>query len=283
MYVAVLLAAMVCLQIGAAIAKTLLPLVGAAGASALRLTLGSLMLIAFWRPWRMLAKPKALGSIAIYGASMGCMNLAFYSSLRTIPLGIAVAVEFTGPLALAMFAARRAVDFLWIALAALGLLTLLPIARGASALDPAGIGYALGAGAFWALYIVFGKRAGTEFGGQSTALGMLAGAIVIAPVGLIGAGTRLFAPALLPAALGVALLSSALPYSLEMFAMTRVPTRTFGVLMSLEPAIGALCAFWFLGESLSGLQWAAIGAIMLASGGSAATARVRDDANPAID
>ena len=223
------------------------------------------------------------------------MNLCFYAALRTIPLGITVAVEFTGPLAVALFASSRGIDYLWIALAVLGLAVLLPLgdphgalagglARDpAVAVDPIGLAYALGAGFCWAIYIVFGKRAGAQVGGQSTALGVLVGTLVILPFGIADAGSRLLSPSLLPAAIGVALLSSALPYSLEMFALPRMPTRTFGVLMSLEPAIAALVGFGFLGERLTVWQWAAILSIMLATGGSAATSPPRAPLRPQID
>jgi inner membrane transporter RhtA len=188
-------------------------------------------------------------------------------------LGIAVALEFTGPLALAMAASRRAVDFVWIFVAVVGLLSLLPLGLGAKPLDTAGVIYGLAAGVCWAMYIFFGRKAGEAHGGQITALGMLIGAIVIVPIGVAEAGTRLLSPAILPAALSIALLSSALPYSLEMFAMPRLPTRTVGVLMSLDPAMGALSGLCFLGERLSWIQWGAIAAVMAASAGSAVTSR----------
>ncbi|MGA2344098.1 MAG: EamA family transporter, partial [Steroidobacteraceae bacterium] len=224
-------------------------------------------------------------SILIYGSAMGVMNLLFYSSLRRIPLGIAVALEFTGPLAVAIATSRRGLDFLWIALAAAGIVALLPLGMAplgiaplgiaplgiqARALPPAGIAFALGAGVCWALYIVFGQKAGAAHGGATAALGTLVGAAIIAPIGVAQAGAALLSPAILPAACGVALLSSALPYSLEMYALTRLPTRTFGVLMSAEPALGALSGLYFLGEQLTAIQWAAIASIMIASGGSAA-------------
>jgi inner membrane transporter RhtA len=140
-------------------------------------------------------------------------------------------------------------------------------------LDPSGVVYGLAAGVCWALYIFFGRKAGAAHGGQTTALGMVVGAIVIVPIGAAQVGAQLLSPAILPAALGVALLSSALPYSLEMLAMPRLPTRTVGVLMSLDPAFGALSGLCFLGEHLSWIQWAAIASIMAASAGSAATSR----------
>ena len=272
--IAILIAAMFCFQLGAVIAKGLFPAVGAAGTTALRMALASLMLLAVWRPWRMRLSPRDVRVIVIYGLAMGCMNFCFYLSLSTIPLGIAVALEFAGPLALAMAASRRAVDFVWILMAASGLLALLPLGFGAARLPAVGVAYALGAGFFWALYIFYGRKAGAAHGGQTTALGMVVGAIVVVPVGAAQAGMALLSPAILPAALGVALLSSALPYSLEMLAMSRLPTRTVGVLMSLDPALGALSGLLFLGERLSWFQWAAIASIMAASAGSAATSRI---------
>jgi inner membrane transporter RhtA len=271
--IAALIAAMLCFQLGAVFAKGLFPAVGAAGTTALRMTLASFMLLAAWRPWRMRLRLREMRVIICYGLALGLMNLSFYMSLRSIPLGIAVALEFTGPLALAMAASRRAIDFLWILMAALGLLALLPLGLASQPLDAQGVAYGLAAGVFWALYIIYGRKAGAAHGGGTTALGMVIGAIVIVPIGVVQAGAQLLSPAILPAALGVALLSSALPYSLEMLAMPRLPTRTVGVLMSLDPALGALSGLCFLGERLSWVQWAAIVSIMAASAGCAATSR----------
>ena len=271
--VAVLAVAMVSVQLGAALVKQLFPVLGVSGATTLRLVLASLMLLAVFRPWRMRPTPAAARSILVYGLAMGVMNFCFYSSLNRIPLGIAVALEFTGPLAVAIAASHRAVDYLWVALAALGLLALLPLGVGSKSLSPIGIAFALAAGVCWAAYIVFGQKAGAAHGGSTTALGTVVGAAVVAPFGIAHAGAALVSPAILPAACGVALLSSALPYSLEMYALTRLPTRTFGVLMSAEPALGAMSGLIFLHESLTVIQWAAIASIMAASGGSAATSR----------
>ena len=273
MPVAVLIVAMVSFQLGATIAKQLIPVVGASGATALRLALAAVILLAVWRPWRVRPSRRELRVIIVYGLAMGWMNFFFYQSLRTLPLGIAVALEFAGPLAVAMLASRRPIDFLWIVLAALGLIALLPFGHEPAPLAPLGVAYALAAGLCWALYIVFGQKAGATHGGRTVALGTLVGALVIVPIAVVQSGARLFSPALLPAALGVALLSSALPYSLEMFSMTRLPTRTFGVLMSLDPALGALAGLCLLGERLTLIQWLAIGSIILASAGSAATSR----------
>jgi len=270
---AALLVAMVSVQTGAALVKGLFPRVGVAGATTLRLALASVMLLAVWRPWRRLPKARETRSLLIYGVAMGIMNLCFYSALARIPLGIAVALEFSGPLAVAMAASHRAVDFAWVALAALGLVALLPLGLAHEPLSPAGIAFALAAGGCWALYIVFGQKAGSLHGGMTAALGTVIGALVIIPFGLAQAGAALLDPGLLPIACAVALLSSALPYSLEMFALTRLPTRTFGVLMSGEPALGALSGWCFLHEHLSLVQWAAVASIMLASAGSTITSR----------
>jgi inner membrane transporter RhtA len=269
--IAVLILAMVGFQTGAALAKTLIPVVGASGAVALRLFYATVMLWVVWRPWRMRVDLKAARTILIYGVALGSMNLLFYCALQRIPLGIAVALEFTGPLAVAVATAIRPLDFLWVAVAILGVVMVLPLGGASQTLDWMGIVYAVGAGACWAMYIVFGRRAGLQSGGQTTAMGMLIGAICIVPFGVAHAGALLLKPEILPTALGVAFLSSALPYSLEMYSMTRMPARVFGVLMSLDPALAAASGLVLLGERLSWLQWTAIGCIVFASAGSAAT------------
>ncbi len=273
MPIVTLIVAMASFQFGAAIAKGLFPVVGAPGATALRLGLGSFMLLALWRPWRVRPSRREARTLITYGLALGCMNLCFYISLSRIPLGVAVALEFTGPLAVAIATSRRPVDFLWVALAALGLAALLPLGVEPQPLDPSGIGFALAAGFFWALYIVFGQQAGDAHGGQTTALGMVIAAVLVVPIGIWDARSALLSSVLLPAAWALAVLSCALPYSLEMYALTRIPARTYGVLMSSAPALGALSGLVFLGERLSVLHWGAIACIMLASAGSAASGR----------
>jgi len=263
--------AMACFQLGATLAKGLFPIVGPGGTAALRLAIASVILLAVWRPWHIRFTRRQLGIVVVYGVAMGLMNFFFYLALSYIPLGVTMALEFTGPLGVALFASRRAIDFLWILLAALGLAALLPFGLSGAPLSGLGIAYALGAGACWALYIVFGRSAGTAHGGQITSLGTAIGACVIVPIGFAHSGTQLFSPAILPIATGVAVLSSALPYSLEMFALPQIPTRTFGVLMSLNPALGALAGLVLLHESLTLVQWTAIASIVAASAGSAAT------------
>ena len=267
--VGVLLVAMVSYQCGASLAKHLFPQVGAQGATAYRLGLSALLLLLWRRPWRRRGTPRDWRALWGYGLAMGAMNLVFYLSLRTIPLGIAVALEFTGPLALAMASSRRWVDFVWIALVIAGLALLLPLRGEVHALDPVGVMYALAAGVGWALYIVLGKRAGASYGGDAVTLGTSIGALLALPFGIAHAGATLLSPALLPYALGVALLSSALPYSLEMVSMTRLPARTFSTLLSLEPAVAAMAGVLLLGERLTALQWLAIAAIIVAAAGTA--------------
>ena len=280
--VGMLLLSMASYQLGAALAKQLFPMIGAQGATACRLGLGALILLLVRRPWRSWQRGRDLRALWGYGLSIGVMNLVFYMSLRTIPLGIAVALEFTGPLALALFGSRRLQDFIWIALVVAGLLLLLPLRGQAHALDPAGVLYALAAGVGWACYIVLGRRAGNAHGGDAVTWGTSIGALLAIPVGVAHAGSALFNPALLPFALGVALLSSALPYSLEMVALTRLPTRSFGTLLSLEPAIAALAGVALLGERLSLLQWLAIAAIIVAAAGTALSVR-RPVAEPLVN
>jgi inner membrane transporter RhtA len=270
--VLVLLIAMSSIQAGASLAKTLFLIVGAPGAVALRTALATLMLVAVFRPWRVRLKAGASRALVIYGASLGVMNFLYYLALRTVPLGVTVALEFTGPLCVAVLSSRRAVDFLWAALAGAGLCILLPVGHLQTGIDPVGALFALGAGGCWALYIVFGQKAGADYGPQAVALGSVIAAIIVVPIGIAKAGAALFTIAALPYGLAIALLSTALPYSLEMIALTRLPARTFGILMSIEPAFGALFGWLMLREVLSPVQASAIAMIMLASVGTTWTA-----------
>jgi inner membrane transporter RhtA len=271
--VLLLLIAMFSIQIGASMAKSLFPVVGALGATSLRLGFGTLLLWLVLRPWRMPWRTLPWRMLLGYGISLGVMNSLFYLALQTVPLGIAIALEFTGPLGLALLGSRRLRDVGWVVLAVAGLLLLIPWSSQHEALDPLGVAYALGAGLCWALYIVFGQKSGAEHGAQTVALGAAIAALVAVPWGVLESGMALLAPALLPVGIGIAVLSMALPYGLEMMALTRLPVRTFGMLMSLEPAIGALCGFAFLHEQLGLLQWLAILAVVVASAGATLGAR----------
>lgn len=273
MPVLVILIAMLSIQSGASLAKSLFPLIGAPGVTALRLALGTLILVVIFKPWRLRFTKAQRKPLLLYGLSLGAMNYLFYLSIQTVPLGIAVALEFTGPLAVALFASRRAVDFIWVALAVLGLWFLLPLGQDVSHVDLTGAALALGAGACWAIYILSGQRAGEEHGPATVAIGSLIAALVFVPIGAWQAGDALWHWSVLPLGLGVAILSTALPYSLEMVALTRLPTRTFGTLMSMEPGLAALSGMVFLGETLTLTQWLALLAIITASMGSTLTLR----------
>jgi len=271
--VVVILIAMLSIQSGASLAKSLFPLVGAPGVTALRIALGTAILVEIFKPWRLRFKKEQRLPLLFYGLSLGAMNYMFYLSIQTIPLGIAVALEFTGPLAVALFSSRRPVDFIWVILAVLGMWFLLPLGQSVSEIDLTGAALALGAGACWAIYIVTGQRAGEEHGPATVAIGSLIAAIIFVPVGMAQATESIWQWSVMPIGLAVAILSTALPYSLEMIALTRLPTRIFGTLMSMEPALAALSGMVFLGETLTFTQTLALCSIIAASMGSTLTMR----------
>ncbi len=262
-----LIAAMVSIQIGASFAKQLFPVFGAAGVATLRLCFASIILCSIFRPWRHRFTYAGYKALLWYGLSMGGMNILIYLSLDHIPLGIAIALEFIGPLGVAVLTSKKPVDFIWVLLAAIGIILLLPFSSQHN-VSIEGIAYALGAGVCWGLYIVFGQKAGKLApSGVIAASGMGVATLLVAPIGLMQHGSQLMNITMWPGALCVAVLSSALPYCLEMIALKALPARIFGVLMSMEPAIAALCGLIILHERLTNLQWAAISCIMLASGG----------------
>lgn len=273
MPVAVILIAMMSIQSGASLAKSLFTLVGAPGVTALRIALGTLILVVVFKPWRLRFKKEQRLPLLFYGLALGGMNYMFYLSIQTIPLGIAVALEFTGPLAVALFSSRRPVDFIWVVLAVLGLWFLLPLGQSVSQIDLTGAALALGAGACWAVYILTGQRAGEEHGPATVALGSLIAAVIFVPIGMAQATDSIWQWSILPVGLAVAILSTALPYSLEMIALTRLPTRIFGTLMSMEPALAAISGMIFLGETLTLVQMLALCSIIAASMGSTLTMR----------
>ncbi len=270
-----LLVSMAMFQGAASIAKGLFVVVGPQGAAALRVAFGAAVLAIALRPWRAAPTRAAWRSLVVYGVSLGAMNTLFYFAIATVPLGVAVALEFSGPLAVATFSSRRPVDFLWIALAVGGLLLILRPDAGAAALSPAGVACALAAGVCWALYIVFGQKAGAEHGLSTTALGMIIAAAIVVPIGVAHAGVALLAPKVLLLGASVGILGTAAPYALEMLALTRLPARTFGTLMSLEPAVGALAGLVLMRQTLAAGQWLAIAAIVAASVGAAVTIRTK--------
>jgi inner membrane transporter RhtA len=271
-----LLLAMGSFQVGASLtARYLFPYVGAQGATAQRVAIAAILLLLIYRPWRTTAWRGRGGTLLCYGLTLGAMNLFFYMAILRIPLGIAVAIEFLGPLSVATLASRRRLDYLWVAIAFMGLAMLLPITHSAPRLDALGLLYAALAALFWALYIVFGQRAGAAglASGSTVAIGMTIAMLVVVPPGILEAGAALLDPALLPMAFVVATVSSAIPYVIEMYAMARIPARTFGIFMSIEPALAAIAGFALLGNMLTAAQWMAILCVVLASLGSAATNR----------
>lgn len=269
--ISLLLVAMLSLQSGASLAKSLFSAAGATGITALRLGLGTLLLCIIFKPWHLRFNRAQRKPLLMYGLALGCMNYLFYLSIRTVPLGVAVGLEFLGPLTLALAGARRPLDFLWAVLAIIGLWFLLPIREGISHIDPSGALLAIGAGACWAVYILAGQRAGAEHGPATVAMGSLIASVIFVPLGLTFAAPGIWHWDILPLALLIAVLSSVIPYSLEMMALTRLPARIFGTLMSLEPAMAALSGMLFLGELLTLKQWLALLAIIAASAGSTLT------------
>ena len=259
-------------QLGAAVATTLFDDLGPAGTVLLRTGFAAIALLLLWRPQIRGKEPVALRDAVLFGLVLAGMNFSFYGALDRIPLGIAVTLEFTGPFAVAVAGSRRASDLLWVALAAAGIVLLSPGIHGS--LDVTGALLAFLAGAFWATYIVLAARVGQAFsGGQGLTLAMVIATLVLLPSGIIAGGSELGDPSLLASGLAVALLSSAIPYSLELEALRRLPKGTFGVLMSLEPAVAALVGLVALGQDLSGNEVVAIALVVAASAGALSAAR----------
>jgi inner membrane transporter RhtA len=260
-------------QVGAALAKTLFDELGAGGTVFLRVLFAALVLALVWPPRLRGHGSRDLGLAVVYGLALAGMNLAFYSSIDRIPLGIAVTFEFVGPLGVAVVGSRRALDLVWVGLAAAGILLLSDL--GSGDLDALGVGLALLAGTFWAAYILLSVRVGKVFpGGSGLALAMLVATVPLAPVGIAQAGSELLIPGTLLVAAGVGIMSSAIPYTLEIEALRRMPTGVFGVLMSLETAVAAIAGYVVLGEGLVTREIAAVALVVAASAGAASGATV---------
>jgi inner membrane transporter RhtA len=260
-----LLCSQLSLNLGAAIAKQLFPSIGVEGVTAYRVGMSALVMLLIFRPWRTPLTLKQVLNVAIYGSVIGLMNLLIYRAFSRIPMGIAVAIEVAGPLTVAVLSSHRPRDFVAVCLAAAGLYFLLPIHGQVDQLDPVGVAYAAGAAVCWALYIVYGKRVSSMSGGQSVAWGMLAASLFIVPIGVAHAGALLLTPSFMLVGLAIAVMSSALPYTLEMLSMRRLSSRTFSMFSSAAPALSALAGMVVLGEHLTLIQWLAIGAIVMAS------------------
>jgi inner membrane transporter RhtA len=266
------LGGVVSVQVGAALATTLFDELGPAGTVLLRVALAALVLAAIWRPAVRGTPRAALRDVAMFGVTLAGMNLAFYAALDRIPLGIAVTLEFVGPLGVAILASRRRLDVAWAVLAGCGIVLLSPAPGGS--IDALGAGLALLAGGFWGAYILLSARVGRVFpGGTGLAMAMVVAAALLVPVGVAGGGAELLEPRLVAVGFGVAMLSSAIPYSLELEALRRLAAGTFGVLMSLEPAVAALVGLIVLGQGLAAIELVAIGLVVVASAGALGTSR----------
>lgn len=265
---------MVSFQCGASLAKSLFPVFGAFATVGLRIGIAAVVLCVVWRPWRAPLGREAALAVLLYGAALAAMNTCFYQAIARLPLGVTVAIEFVGPLGVALAGSRRWRDLGWLALVLAGLVLLLGPGAGARRLDPVGLGFAALSAFGWAAYIVCGMRLGRLMpAGRATTLGMLAAACLVVPAGIGAMRPLLHAPELhalrlAAAAFGVAMLSSALPYTLELAAMRRMSARGFGILMSLDPAIAALLGVVLLGERLAPGRWVGILCIVAASAGS---------------
>ncbi|MFE4371488.1 DMT family transporter [Streptomyces sp. NPDC056835] len=268
--VALVVAGGLSVQFGAAVAVLLMPRTGALGVVSLRLALAAIVLLAVCRPALRGHSRADWGTVIAFGAAMAAMNCLFYQAADRIPLGAAVTLEVIGPLALSVIVSRRLVNLLWAGLALGGVLLL--SGGGFDRLDPVGAAYALGAGAMWATYIVFSARTGRRFPqADGLALAMGVGAVLALPLGIVESGSKLLVPSTLGLGLLVALMSSVLPYTLELLALRRLPAPTFAVLMSLEPAIAATAGFLVLHQALSATDALAIALVIAASMGAVRT------------
>lgn len=272
----ILLIAMISMQSSGSFAKYLFGQFPILTVSAMRLLLGAVILALIFKIWQIHFRQIKWPAILSYGLALSGMNLLFYLSIDRLPLGIAVAFEFIGPLSVALFYARQKFDFVWVGLAILGLILLFSFDQAAQPLDPVGILFALSAGACWALYIVAGQKPSGVSGNHTVCLGMLVGMLVLMPIALFaGIPAHTFEPISLLYFMALAVLASALPFTLEMIALRNLTALSFGTLMSLEPAIAALSGFIFLGETLLWTQWLALATIISASIGCTVTSQRR--------
>ncbi|MFH6968093.1 EamA family transporter [Flavobacterium sp. FlaQc-28] len=266
------LLAILSVQCGAAIAKTLFPAIGAAGTASIRIGVSALILLLAYRPNLKQIKPNQWKIVVPYGLCLGAMNLTFYLAIERIPIGLAVTLEFIGPLLLAIIGSKRLIDYCWVLLAAAGIVLIAPWSN--DSIDTVGVLFALLAAALWATYIILGgKVSKIMHGGQAVATGMLFASLLILPFGFYENGLLNLTPKLFGYGVALALLSSAIPFTLEMKALGQLPPRTFSILMSLEPAAAAICAFLFLQEKLNFYEILAVVCVVSASVGATLTAK----------
>ncbi|WP_029270483.1 DMT family transporter [Flavobacterium sp. KJJ] len=266
------LLAIISVQSGAAIAKTLFPAIGAAGTASIRIGISAIILLIAYRPNLFKITSQQWRIVVPYGLSLGAMNLIFYMAIERIPIGLAVTLEFIGPLLVAIIGSRRLIDYCWVLLAGAGIVLIAPWTN--DRVDSLGVIFALLAGALWAAYIILGGKISKIMnGGQAVSTGMLFAAILILPFGFYENGLANLTPKLFGMGIALALLSSAIPFTLEMKALGQLPPRTFSILMSLEPAAASICAFIFLQENLSFYEILAVVCVVIASAGSTLTAK----------
>ncbi len=267
-----ILLAIISVQFGAAIAKSLFPAIGAAGTASLRIGISALILFLAYKPNLRKITPQQWKLVIPYGLSLGTMNLIFYLAIERIPVGLAVTLEFVGPLVLAVFGSKRLIDYLWVFIAAIGIALIAPWSG--NGIDIVGALFALLAGVFWATYIVLGGKVSKVMkDGDAVSTGMLFASLLIIPFGIMENGLSNLTPNLLGMGIALALLSSAIPFTLEMKALGQLPPRTFSILMSLEPAAASICAFLFLQEHLRFSEIVAVFFVIIASIGSTMTAK----------
>ncbi|MPY54504.1 EamA family transporter [Streptomyces acidicola] len=268
--VGLVLAGGISVQFGAALAVSLMPRAGAFGVVTLRLVVAAVVLLIVCRPRLRGHSRTDWGTVIVFGITMAAMNGLFYQAVDRIPLGPAVTLEVLGPLALSVLASRRAVNLLWAGLALGGVFLL--SGGGFGDLDPVGVAFALGAGAMWATYIVFSARTGRRFPqADGLALALAVAAVLILPFGIVESGARLLDPVTIALGAAIAVLSSVLPYTLELLALRRLPASTFAILMSLEPGIAATAGFLVLSQALSITEALAIALVIAASMGAVRT------------
>jgi inner membrane transporter RhtA len=267
--------AIISVQSGAAIAKGLFPIIGATGTASLRIAISAIILLAVYRPNLCKITARQWKFVIPYGLSLGAMNLIFYLAIERIPIGLAVTLEFIGPLLVAVLGSKRIIDFVWVLLAAAGIILIAPWSN--NGIDPVGVLFALLAGALWASYIVLGGKISKIMkGGDAVATGMLFAALLIVPFGFIGNGLNNLTPNLWGLGIALALLSSAIPFTLEMKALGQMPARTFSILMSLEPAAASICGLVFLQEYLTVNEILAVIFVVIASVGATLTSRQKN-------
>ena len=270
-----LILSIISLCIGTSFAKSLFDSLGPIGTTTLRLVFSTCFMCLLWRPWRLAITRSDLASIIPYGLCIVGMNTFFYMAIDKLPLGVAIAIQFSGPLTVAVFSSRSRYDFLWVLLALFGLYLLLWPGKDTDelfSLDLAGIVYALIGGTFWATYILVGQRARMIHPGLITSYGFFTASLIILPIGILTSGTVIFEADIILYGLAIALLSSTIPFTLEIFSLRILPIKTFSIMVSLEPAVGALTGLIILNEILSLREWLAVLIIVCAAIGTTATA-----------